>query len=131
MWSAAATVLVIGLPLAVFDLLWLSPGAFLIVVTAGATAAHGTAAGWAWLLMAWSVPVLPVLAIVAAFTYIFAQGLDPMALVLVGWFGGVWSVVVAAIFGLAAMVEYVRFHLRSRRFGEPRPAWEDGPSQPT
>ena len=131
MWSAAATVFVVGVPLAVWDAGWLLPGVLLIVVAAGATAARGTAAGRGWLLLAWSVPALPVLAMVAAFSYIVVKGLDPMALVLVGWFLGVWSVVVAAIFGLVAMVEYVRLHVRRRRFGEPRPAWEDGPSQPT
>ena len=104
MWSAAATVLVVGVPLAVWDVRWLLPGVLLVVVTAGATAARGTAAGRGWLLLAWSVPVLPVLATVAAFAYIVVKGLDPMAFVLVGWFLGVWSVVVAAIFGLAAIV---------------------------
>ena len=100
-------------------------------VTAGVTAARGQRAGPRWLVLAWSVPVLPGVLAVAAFTWLARISADPLAVVLLVYLTvPLWTgVVVAFLAALAA--ELVRLHLRRRRFAPLGPAWENGPPPPS
>jgi hypothetical protein len=110
-------------------LLVLEVGLVLVAVAAGATAARGASVGPAWRAVAWCVPALPVLVVVAVFAWLAHERADPMAVVLLYVLGVAATVGTWIAFGLALLVEVVR--RRRRRFGEAGPAWENGPTPPS
>lgn len=127
-WGTGALLLVLGLPPAL-GLYTLWPGVATTAAAAGITAARGRAVGPIWLALAWFVPSLPVLGSVGVYAWLAHQRLDPMLVVVLFVFGSAVAIATWVVFVVAMLVEAVRW--RRRRFGEARPAWEDGPSQPT
>ena len=98
-------------------------GLVLVSVAAGVTAARGASVTSAWRVLAWSVPALPVVAGVGIYVLLIVEGVDPMAIALLFFFGIAATVGIWVAFGLALLVEDVR--RRRRRFGEARPAWKN------
>ena len=133
LWIAGA----IGLAVGSVDVP-LVPGGFVLVpeiavllvaVAGGVTAARGTSVGRAWLTLAWSVPVLPLVAGVAVFLWLVDERADPLAVVLLLTLGVFVVLATWIVFVIALVVELVR--RRRRRFGEARPAWKNDPTPPS
>ena len=131
LWATGAVLLVAGLLLSLDGtFVGLYPGLLALGVVGGLTAARGRRAGAGWLLAAWSVPVLPLVLMLGAFGYLAYLQVDPVAVVILLYVTvGVW-VGVMAVFAVALVVGLTSLHLRRRRFGEPRPAWENDPIPP-
>ncbi len=131
-WWTAAFLVVLGMALSVFWIFASAPGLLALAATAGVTAARGHRAGRWWLVLAWSVPVLPGVVALAVFTWLARIGADPLAVVLLVYLTVPLWTGVAVVFLVAAAAELVRLHLRRRRrFAAPGPAWENGPPPPS
>ena len=130
-WATGAVLLVAGLLLSLEgDFIALYPGLLALAAVGGVTAACGRRAGVGWLVAAWSVPMLPLVLALGAFGYLAYLQVDPTAVVILLYVtAGVW-VGVMVVFAVALVVGLTSLHLRRRRFGEPRPAWENDPTPP-
>ena len=131
LWATGAVLLVAGLLLSVDGaFVALYPGLLAIGVVGGLTAARGRRAGVRWLVAAWSVPVLPLVLAVGAFGYLAYLEVDPVAVVILLYVTAAVWIAVMVVFAVALVVGLTSLHLRRRRFGEPRPAWENDPIPP-
>ena len=131
LWATGALLLVAGLLLSLEGtFVALYPGLLALGVVGGLTAARGRRAGARWWVAAWSVPMLPLVLALGAFGYLVHREIDPVAVVILLYVtAGVW-VGVIVVFAVALVVGLTSLHLRRRRFGEPRPAWENDPTPP-
>jgi hypothetical protein len=75
--------------------------------------------------------LLPGVGALVAFAYLASVGADPLAVVLLVFVTVPLWVGVLVVFALALVVELARLHVRRRRFGEARPAWENDPTPPS
>jgi len=104
-------------------------GLVLLSVAGGATAGRGPSVGRSWNLLAWVVPSLPVLAAVAVFVWLKHERSDPLGVVVLFVFASAAAITTWVVFAVSLVVELAL--RRRRRFGEARPAWENGPPPPT
>jgi hypothetical protein len=131
-WVVGAVLLAMGaLLLVAGELRAVLPATLVLAVAGGVTAARGRRAGRRWLLLAWSVLLLPGVGFAAAFTWLGEVEADPLAVaLLVPLTVGLW-IGVLVVFATALAAELVRLHLRRRRFGEASPAWKNEPFPPS
>ena len=103
-------------------------GLVLMSVAGGITAARGSTVGATWNLLAWLVPALPVLAALAVFAWLQHERSDPLGVAVLLVLASAATITTWAVFAVALVVELVL--RRRRRFGAPRPAWENDPTPP-
>ncbi len=134
LWVSGAVLLAVGLLVLRLEpqgaLFAVEIAIVLIAAAGGTTAARGASGGRTWNALAWSIPSLPILAGLAVYAWFAHVAADPMMGVALVVATTAVAVAVWSVFVLALVVEVLRSR-RRRRFGEARPAWEDGPSQPT
>jgi hypothetical protein len=84
-----------------------------------------------WNLLALAVPASPVVIGLGIFAWLASVGADPMGVVVLLLIGGAVCLLVWTVFVVAVATGLVRRRLaRRRRFGEPRPAWENAETPP-
>ena len=103
-------------------------GLVLMSVAGGITAARGSSVGAGWNLLAWLVPASPVLAALATFAWLQHERSDPLGVAMLFVLASAATITTWAVFVVALVVERVR--RRRRRFGHPRPAWDNDPTPP-
>lgn len=105
-----------------------APGAVVLAVAAGVTAARGRASG-PLVLLAWAVPVVPSVAFVSLTAWLLVDRSDPLAVYLFVSLVGAVVLGTWAVFLVALVAEVVRG--RRRRFGAAGPAWKNDPTPPS
>ena len=132
MWATGAGVLLVGVLGLRLDppgaLLMAELGFVLLSVAAGVTAARGSSVAGTWNLLAWLVPALPVLTALVAFVWLRHERTDPLGVAFLFLVAAAATITTWAVFGVALVVEHLL--RRRRRFGDPRPAWENDPTPP-
>lgn len=127
LWLLAGALLVVGVAVPGGGGVLAAPGLFVLAVAGGVTAARGRSSG-RLLALAWAVPVVPSLALVALTAWLVVAGADPLAVGLFTALAGALVVGTWAVFLVALLVEAARGR---RRFGAARPAWKNDPTPPS
>ena len=120
LWLVGAALLAVGLLLPSGGAIVSVPALLVLALSAGTTAARGSAVRAAWRWLAWAVPVVPTL-VLAGFVYWLLDGhSDPMAVVLVVYVVGSLVMLTWAMVLLAMLVDLLRRNLSSVRRGTSR-----------
>ena len=120
LWLVGTALLAVGLLLPGGGAIVTAPALLVLALSAGTTAARGSAVRAAWRWLAWAVPVVPTL-VLAGFVHWLLDGhSDPMAVVLVVYVVGSLVMLTWAMFLLAMLVDLLRRNLSSVRRGTSR-----------
>ena len=110
---------------------WCAYAAAVVLAAAAGTTISQEYLPLGWNLLALAVPASPVVVGLGIFVWLASVGADPMAVVVLLLIGGAVALLVWTVFVVAVVAGLIRRHLaRRRRFGEPRPAWENAPTPP-
>ena len=120
LWLVGTALLAVGLLLPGGGAIVTVPALLVLALSAGTTAARGSAVRAAWRWLAWAVPVVPTLVLAGFGYWLFDGHSDPMAVVLVVYVIGSLVLTTWGVFLLALLVDLLRRNLSSVRRGTSR-----------